>query len=149
MEAIRWRVANADPTPIETPIEFIARQAVQRHMDLLDEPEAARTPMLIRARATWRDEVVFVCRKCMRKQRKGVDGDGTSLRKWLRRALKQAGLGKRVRVLETSCFDLCPKRGVALARGRDLADAAKPLRVLRDGDDPALLLTWLGDLHGD
>lgn len=111
-----------------------------------DDRAAEREP-LIRAKASWQQEVVFVCRKCMRKQRGGVDGEGTSLRKWLRRALKRAGLAKRVRVIEASCFDLCPKQGVTLLRGRDLAGARKPLRVLRWGDDPAVLLDWLGDLR--
>ncbi|MDB5987313.1 MAG: (2Fe-2S) ferredoxin protein [Nevskia sp.] len=118
-------------------------------MDRLANHDIELHAPLIRAKATWQDEVVFVCRKCMRKQRDGVDGAGTSLRKWLRRALKRAGLGKRVRVIETGCFDLCPKRGVTLARGRDLADSSRPLRVLRKGENPAVLLDWLGDLRAD
>jgi hypothetical protein len=97
------------------------------------------------AKASWQHEVVFVCKKCMKKQRKGVDGEGTSLRKWLRRALKREGLEKRVRVVETGCLDLCPKHGVTLMRGRELADSTKPLRVLRLGDDPQILLDWLAD----
>jgi len=101
---------------------------------------------LVCAKATWQSEVVFVCKKCMKKQRKGVDDEGTSLRKWLRRALKREGLGKSVRVIETGCLDLCPKQGITLLRGRDLADSAKPLRVLRKGDDPEILLDWLADL---
>lgn len=102
---------------------------------------------LQRAKATWQREAVFVCKKCMKKQRDGVDGEGTALRKWLRRALKRAGLGKSVRVVETSCLDLCPKQGITLFRGRDLADSSMPLRVLRNGDDPQILLDWLADLH--
>lgn len=93
------------------------------------------------AKADWK-EVVFVCRKCSRAQPEGADGHGTPLRKWLKRELKARGLGKRIRVVDSGCLDLCPKRGVTLARGSELM-RSKPLRVHRAGDDPERLIEWL------
>lgn len=72
-------------------------------------PLPART-----ARAPFR-EVVVVCAKCSRK------AGGEPLRKTLKRALKSGAWGRKVRVVETSCLDLCPKRRVAVATGAQLA----------------------------
>lgn len=93
------------------------------------------------AKAGWK-EVVFVCRKCSKAQPEGVDGQGTPLRKWLKRELKARGLGQRIRVVDSGCLDLCPKRGVTLARGSELM-RSKPLRIYRAGDDPERLIDWL------
>ena len=66
------------------------------------------------AKTRWRD-VVLVCRKCSKKLDGGgfgPDGD-RSLRKALRKDLN-AGKGRKadLAVIETGCFDVCPKNAV-------------------------------------
>lgn len=107
-------------------------------MDGIDKAISQRQAP-IRAAASW-DDVLFVCSKCMKRQ-KG-DGSGSSLRKQLKQALKSHGEGKRVRVVACACLDLCPKHGVTLARGSELGDAKK-LWVVRRGDDPKMVVDWL------
>ncbi|HJT97777.1 MAG TPA: hypothetical protein VJ696_05625, partial [Rhodanobacteraceae bacterium] len=80
-------------------------------------------------------EVVFVCAKCMKRQ------DRRHVRKALKRALKEAGR-RDLRVIASGCFDLCPKRGVTIARGRDLGVPAR-LHVLDNGDGVELAARWL------
>jgi len=93
----------------------------------------------VRAAPPW-DDVMFVCAKCMRRD---DEGELSSLRKWIKRELKVRGLNKRIRVVESGCLDLCPKRGVVLALGSELAGEGKKLRIHRRGDDPRALLDWL------
>jgi predicted metal-binding protein len=86
------------------------------------------------ARTNWRD-VVLVCRKCQRKldgEGFGPDGD-KPLKKALRKALK-AGKGRKAQVLvmETDCFDVCPKNAVVAVRaGR----RASPMLIVPTGAD--------------
>jgi hypothetical protein len=82
-------------------------------------------------------EVVFVCAKCMKRQ------DRRELRKELKRELKLGG-GRDMRVVAAGCFDLCPKRGVTIARGRDLCVPAK-LHVLDNGDGADVAARWALD----
>lgn len=93
----------------------------------------------VRAAASW-DEVLFVCGKCMKRQKD--EWPGPPLRRQLKRSLKTTGVGKRIRVVQCGCLDLCPKHGVTLARGRELGDAKK-LRVVKNGDDPQAVVDWL------
>ena len=67
---------------------------------------------------------------------------GSPLRKQLKQALKKRGAGKRVRVVQCGCLDLCPKHGVTLARGRELGDTKK-LRVVKNDDDLQMVIDWL------
>lgn len=97
---------------------------------------------LTRAKPSWDGELVLVCRRCQKDLRRGVDGRGTKLSDWLPGALKRAGAGGACTVIECGCFDLCPKRGVALMRLGE-ANSAKPLRVYREGEDPATVVDWL------
>ena len=62
-------------------------------------------------------DTVLVCGKCARK----FKGAGRPVAKELKAALKDRRWGK-VRVVETKCFDLCPKRRQVLASHRTLAD---------------------------
>ncbi len=62
-------------------------------------------------------DTVLVCGKCARK----FKGAGKPVAKQLKALLKDRGWGK-VRVVETKCFDLCPKRRQVLASARTLAD---------------------------
>jgi predicted metal-binding protein len=90
----------------------------------------------------WAD-VVLVCRKCSRKLDGGFGKDGgSSLRAELKLALREAGRRRQVRVVETSCFSICPKGAVSVMHGSRPgevvvvpagADAADVLRRL----DPA------------
>ncbi|GAC1397213.1 MAG: hypothetical protein NVS3B17_13270 [Vulcanimicrobiaceae bacterium] len=54
-----------------------------------------------------RDVLIAVCKAC--------DGDGKALRRSLERALADRGRGKTVRVVASSCLDVCPKNAVAVA----------------------------------
>jgi hypothetical protein len=119
------RLQHSRGRPEVTPIPF----AYARRMS--ESPELKGLGRLIAAPApkSW-SEVVFVCAKCMKRQ------DRRDVRKELKRALKEAGR-RDVRVIASGCFDLCPKRGVTIARGRDLG--VRPgLHVLDNGDDAEL-----------
>jgi hypothetical protein len=84
--------------------------------------------------APW-SEVVLVCAKCAAKLGRGRKGK-TELRGEIRHALKARGLGKRVRVVETGCLDLCPKDGQTIATGRQLAKGRLAVFGPRaDGDE--------------
>jgi hypothetical protein len=93
------------------------------------DPRLAKAPF---------SDVVFVCAKCQRK----FKGAGKPVAKQLRRELKGGRWG-RVRVVETRCFNLCPKRRQVLASHRTLADHR--LLVVEAGFAPeAALDTLLG-----
>ena len=62
-------------------------------------------------------DTVLVCGKCARKFKHA----GKPVAKALKAELKDRRWGK-VRVVETKCFDLCPKRRQVLASHRTLAD---------------------------
>ena len=74
-------------------------------------------------------DTVLVCAKCARK----FKGAGKPVAKSLKAALKDRRWG-RVRVVETRCFDLCPKRRQVLASHRTLAD--RRLLVVEQGFSP-------------
>ena len=105
-------------------------------------PIALQPPAGRWAKAPFR-RAVLVCGKCARK----LDGEGfgrrgdTSARKALKRAAKSGAWGRKIRVVETACLDLCPKRrqvvaaADALGRGR--------LLVIRPGADAADVLDAL------
>ena len=80
-------------------------------------------------------EAVFVCSKCMKRQ------DRRELRSDIKHRLKQAGR-RDIRVIACGCFDLCPKRGVTIARGRELGSPAK-LHVLDNSDGADIVASWL------
>jgi len=72
------------------------------------------------ARTEWR-EVVLVCRKCSKKLEGGFGPEGDrTLSKALRKSLK-AGKGRKAQtaVIETACFDICPKNAVVAANARE------------------------------
>ncbi len=72
----------------------------------------------------------MLCRAC--------DGYDKSLRRDLKDALSADGLRGRVRVVESSCLDICPKRGTAavlvLESSREVVVLARDARpgTLRD-----------------
>ena len=75
-------------------------------------------------RAPCRDLVVL-CRTCGGKRGGGKRGGGFGedgkheLRSVLRKALRAAGDGGGVRIIETGCLGVCPKRAVVAFRGND------------------------------
>ncbi|MCB8876834.1 (2Fe-2S) ferredoxin domain-containing protein [Acidisoma silvae] len=71
-------------------------------------------------RATpWRD-VILLCGKCTGKMKAGFGPDRKqTLREALRTELKAKGQGRQVRLVETRCLGLCPKKAVAAVSGRD------------------------------
>lgn len=81
--------------------------------DATAQPVASRTVKLAKAPS----DTVFVCGKCARK----FKGAGKPVAKTLKALLKDRRWGK-VRVVETKCLDLCPKRRQVLASPRTLAD---------------------------
>lgn len=83
-------------------------------------------------------ELVFVCSKCMKRQ------DREDLRGDLKRAIKQAG-HRELRIVSCGCLDLCPKDGVTIARGRDLATQPPLLRVFGNKDRLDDVVDWLLD----
>ena len=99
------------------------------------------------AKTNWQD-VVLVCRKCQRKLDGGgfgPDGD-RSLKKALRKTLN-AGKGRKAQVLvmETDCFDICPKNAVVAVRaGR----RASPMLIVPKGADLSEVRAAL-DLESD
>jgi predicted metal-binding protein len=62
----------------------------------------------------WED-VILVCKKCSKKLKGGFgpDGDAT-LRGALTTELRRTGRRRAVRIIETKCLGLCPKRAVAV-----------------------------------
>ena len=83
-------------------------------------------------------QTVLVCGKCARK----LPGGNKSVRSRLKAVLKTRRWGK-VRLVETKCMDLCPKRRQVLASARTLCD--RRLLVVEPGfDAEAALLVLLG-----
>jgi predicted metal-binding protein len=79
----------------------------------------------IRAALTPWQDIVLVCRKCSRKLDGGFGKHGDAkLRTELKLALRAAGRRRQVRVVETGCFSLCPKRAVSVMR------ASRPGEIL-------------------
>lgn len=81
---------------------------------MVTAPHAAPRPARF-AKAPFSD-AVLLCGKCSRKLGK----DGKDLRRSLKRALKRGRWG-RVKLIETRCFSLCPKRRLVLASAASLA----------------------------
>jgi hypothetical protein len=78
-------------------------------------------------------DALLMCRKCARR----LGPDGKAMRKSLKRALKTHRWGK-VRLVQRSCFSLCPKRGEVLAAVRTIGE--RRLLVIEPGEalEPAL-----------
>jgi predicted metal-binding protein len=91
--------------------------------------------------APWSD-VVLICAKCAAKLDRGSRGK-TELRGEVKQALKKSGLGKHVRVVETTCLDLCPKGGQTVATGSQLAEG-RLMVVGPDADGEAVVKLLFG-----
>lgn len=79
------------------------------------------------SKTKWRD-VMLVCKKCQKKLDGGFGPDGDkSLKKALRRYLlpgDRKGRKAELAVIETACFDICPKNAVVCV------NAAQPKALL-------------------
>jgi predicted metal-binding protein len=104
------------------------------------EPTAAKAP--------W-DDLLLVCRECLKRQGRDASIKGEALDDWLERQLKKGALEDvgRLQVAKCACLDLCPKRGVTLALGSEMG-GDKPLHVFRNADDPQRLIAWIGSRAG-
>jgi hypothetical protein len=89
-------------------------------------------PDLIRSRTTpWRT-VILLCGKCARKMDGGYGFKGKdTLRTVLRDALHAAGRRRDVRIIETRCLGICPKKAVTAL------NAGHPDRILTIPKDTA------------
>jgi hypothetical protein len=83
----------------------------------MTETEIDKAPGVRIAKAPF-PRTVLVCGKCAKKFPGAKTAKGVA--KQLKAALKSRRWGK-VRVIETRCFDLCPKRRQVLASGLTLA----------------------------
>ncbi len=102
-------------------------------------PDSAPGKAAVRiARAPFR-QALLVCGKCARKLDGGFGRDGAQpLRKALKRAWKAGGRSGKLRVVETRCLGLCPKRLQVVATGASLA--AGRLWLVEPGEDAAAVL---------
>ena len=90
--------------------------------------------------ASWRD-LVILCRKCGGKLKGGFGDEGRDdLRSILRQALRQAGRRRDVRIIETGCLGVCPKRAVVVLRG----SMPGQLLIVPQGQPAASVLDSLG-----
>jgi predicted metal-binding protein len=84
----------------------------------------------------WR-ETILICRKCGKRLGGGFGKDGkATLRAALRQELRKHGRRRSVRLIETGCFGICPKKGVTVGLG----SAAGELLVVGKGAELSRLL---------
>ncbi|MGC2087125.1 MAG: (2Fe-2S) ferredoxin domain-containing protein [Bradyrhizobium sp.] len=78
---------------------------------------------------------VFVCRKCLKRSR-----DAKEIKRALKSETKRRAGGqlKPARVIQTSCFGICPKRAVVMTGGA-AAGAGGYVLVSSDTEVPAAL----------
>jgi predicted metal-binding protein len=82
-------------------------------------------PDLIRARPTPWKTVILLCGKCSRKMDGGYGSKGKdTLRTVLRDALSVKGRRRDVRIIETKCMGVCPRKAVTALNAR------RPGRIL-------------------
>lgn len=95
------------------------------------------------SRPTPWQQVVVLCRKCGKKLDGGFGPKRKdTLKSVLRQSLREHGRRRDVRVFETGCMGVCPKRGVTAL------NATRPgtLHVIQAGAEPAeAARTLLGD----
>lgn len=75
-------------------------------------------PKSISSRPTPWKTILLLCGKCSRKLDGGFGPEGKdSLRRSVRCELKERGYGREVRIIETRCMGLCPKKAVTAVNG--------------------------------
>jgi predicted metal-binding protein len=82
-------------------------------------------PNLIQSQPTPWTTVILLCGKCAGKMKAGYGQKGTeTLRATLKAELKVQGRRRGVRVIETRCMGLCPRKAIAAL------NASRPGRIL-------------------
>jgi predicted metal-binding protein len=82
-------------------------------------------PDPIRPRPTPWKTVILLCGKCARKMDNGYGPKGeATLRTALREAFRENGHRRDVRIIETRCMGICPKKGVTAL------NASRPGKIL-------------------
>ncbi|WP_158933220.1 (2Fe-2S) ferredoxin domain-containing protein [Acidisphaera sp. S103] len=82
-------------------------------------------PILVRVRPTPWSTVILLCRKCSGKMKGGYGRKGKeTLRTALRAELTAKGHKRGVRILETRCIGICPKKAVTAL------NASRPGKIL-------------------
>lgn len=78
--------------------------------------------------------VLLVCRKCL----EGIGRKGgrkrTAIREQIERLAHEGGL----EVVKTGCLDVCPKKGVTIARVADKHDTPEVCLVLKPNGQPPM-----------
>jgi len=82
-------------------------------------------PDSIRPRPTPWKTVILLCGKCARKMDNGYGSKGkATLRMALREAFRENGRRRDVRIIETRCMGICPKKAVTAL------NASRPEKIL-------------------
>ena len=82
-------------------------------------------PDLVRSRPTPWNTVILLCGKCAGKMKGGYGRKGKkALRATLRAELKAKGCERGIRIIETRCIGICPKKAVTAL------NASRPGKIL-------------------
>ncbi len=69
----------------------------------------------------WKGQIVLVCRKCQKKLHGGKKNKIAKLGKVLKKQGRQEEDAPRLRVIQVSCLNVCPKGGVTVCTQSQLA----------------------------
>jgi predicted metal-binding protein len=72
-------------------------------------------------RAPWKGQIVLVCRKCQKKLHGGKKNKIAKLGKVLKKQARHEEDAPRLRVIQVSCLNVCPKGGVTVCTQAQLA----------------------------
>ncbi len=92
--------------------------------------------------APWKGELVLVCTKCMKKQKK-QESPFANIRKWLKERVKAAENGPKLRVISVKCVKMCPKDGITIATQQQLGRRPADVSIIRSEADLELLYAQL------
>lgn len=98
-------------------------------------------PHPIQSRPTPWTTIILVCGKCSRKLDGGFGPDGDdSFRTAVKDELAERGQRRAVRIVETKCFGLCPKKAVVAVNASAPGQLLTIPRGTRSGDALSQLL---------
>ena len=104
--------------------------------------------MVEKQKTAWSDAVVMICEKCG----KSLDGiklkEGGSapenLKKYLKGEMKERGYGKKIRVINSGCLDICIKNTVAVSYNPvDTSKQKQQTMTVHPEEDRQQILTFL------
>ena len=103
-----------------------------------------------RIKPPWSERIVLVCNNCRppgaRKPSCGDHG-ADELRNWLKDRLKESGDWGGIRVVTTSCLDVCPAEGVTVSIQEDQEEPE--LWILDPEVDREILLARISEKGGE